>query len=171
MVRNYFELFGLPVTYDVDVTDIARRHRELIATCHPDRYAQASPQERRMAVETSASLNDALKVLRDPIERARHLLQIKGINTDEETDAVMDPAFLAEQLGWREQFEEDRADPARVRALAEKHAQLTAQKHAELRHCLGHGGIDAYPQARRLVRELQFLRRFGEELEEAQGEV
>ncbi|MHB1722435.1 MAG: Fe-S protein assembly co-chaperone HscB [Acidiferrobacter sp.] len=153
------------------MADVARRHRELIATCHPDRYAQASSQERRIAVETSATLNDALKVLCDPLQRARYLLQIRGVQTNEETDVVMDPAFLAEQLAWRERFEEDRADAARVQALVDEHAQLTMQKQEELRRCLRSGHADTDQQARRLVRELQFLRRFGEELDDASGEI
>ncbi len=170
VARNHFELFGLPVGYDIDERDLARRHRELISTCHPDRFAQASAQERRLAVQKSAALNEALKVLQDPVARARYLLELAGVSTGEETDTVMDPAFLIQQMEWREALEENRDNPARLSSLMDEWTAVTAARQREL---AGHlrAGAAGYPQARRLVRELQFLRRFGDELDEAHLET
>ncbi len=169
MAKNHFALFGLPVAYEIDERELARRHRELLSACHPDRFAQASAQERRLAVQTSAALNEAVKVLRDPVDRARYLLALAGVPTDEETDTGMDGAFLVQQMEWREALEEGRADPHRLTALGREWRAATATRHEALRQCLA-GGAD-YPQARRLVRELQFLRKFGDELDEAQMDI
>ena len=171
MAKNYFELFGLPVRFDLDLQDLARRHRELIRSWHPDRFAQGSSQERRLAVETSASLNDGLKVLRDPIDRARYFLSLNGISTDEETDTVMDPSFLMEQIAWRERLEESSGDVALIDVLAAEVAGLAARKDERLSRALTGAVPDGFPEARRLVRELQFLRRFTRELDEAQTGV
>ena len=91
MTQNYFALFGLPERFDIDVTDLARRHRERIRVAHPDRFAQGTALERQHAAALSADLNDGLKTLRDVVSRARHLLALRGVSTDEETDTAMDP--------------------------------------------------------------------------------
>ncbi|MDA8389166.1 MAG: Fe-S protein assembly co-chaperone HscB [Gammaproteobacteria bacterium] len=170
MADNHFELFGLPVGYQVDERELARRHRELMSACHPDRFAQGSAQERRLAVQKSAALNEALKVLRDPIARARYLLELAGVSTEEETDTVMDPAFLVQQMEWREALEAGHEDPAQMASLTQEWAALMAAKEQELAGQLA-AGAAGHAQARRLVRELQFLRRFGDELDEARLEI
>ncbi|MHB8253108.1 MAG: Fe-S protein assembly co-chaperone HscB [Acidiferrobacter sp.] len=171
MTNNYFELFGLPVRFDLDTQDLAGRHRELIRLWHPDRYTQGSSQERRLAVETSANLNDGLKVLRDPVSRARYFLELRGVSTDEETDTVMDPLFLMEQMAWRERLEESGGDAIAVDTLTAEVADLTMRKEEMLGRLLAQAQGDGYRQARGLVRELQFLRRFARELDEAQTGV
>lgn len=171
MARNYFELFGLPVRFDIDLEDLGRRHRELIRTWHPDRFAQGSSQERRLAVEMSATLNDAIQVLRDPVDRARYILKLNGVSTDEETDTVMDPAFLQEQMAWRERLEESRGDTAQVDDLIAEVVTLKARKEETLGRALTEGSGAGFSGARQLVRELQFLRRFADDLDEAQVEV
>lgn len=168
MARNYFQLFGLPVRFDIDPEDLARRHRELIRVWHPDRFAQGSSQERRLALETSADLNDGVKVLRDPVDRARYLLKLHGVSTDEETDTVMDPEFLQEQMTWRERSEESNGDPARIDRLVAEVAAVRRRKEEALSHALAEEGGADFSGARQLVRELQFLRRFADELDEAQ---
>ncbi len=169
MTQDYFRLFGLPARFDIDAAELARRHRELIRQWHPDRFARGSDEERRVAVATSARLNDGLKVLRDPLERARHLLALNGVSTDEETDTVMDTAFLAEQLAWRERLEESGGDPEVAAALTSEVAACGADKQRALASALGEAAD--WAAARRLVRELQFLRRFERELDEARTGV
>ena len=171
MVRNYFELFGLPARFDIDLGDLAARHRERIRVWHPDRYAQATSEERRRAVAMSADLNDGLKVLRDPVARARHLLALRGISTDEETDTVMDGDFLMEQMAWRERLEEGAGRVDEVAALADEVATSRKGKEARLAAALGRGDAADLDEARRLVRELQFLGRFLKELDDAVTEV
>lgn len=167
MSRNYFEIFGLPERFELDPRDLTQRYQELVRTCHPDRFAQASAQERRIAVETTANLNDALKTLRDPVHRARYLLSLRGVETDEENDTVMDAEFLAEQMAWRERLEENGKEPAQVEALIKELATLEGHKEEALRGYLASTQEESLQHARRLVRELQFLRRFKEELNHA----
>ncbi|HUW98624.1 MAG TPA: Fe-S protein assembly co-chaperone HscB [Acidiferrobacter sp.] len=171
MVKNYFELFDLPVRFDIDRDELARKHRELIRLWHPDRFAQGSDQERRLAVEMSANLNDGLKVLREPVDRARYFLSLNGVSTDEETDTSMDVAFLLEQMAWRERLEDSGGDQAVIEALAAEVEALAARKEESLTRMLTAEGTDGFSAARKLVREMQFLRRFAHELDEAQTGV
>ncbi len=171
MARNYFELFELPARFDIDLKELAARHRERIRVWHPDRFAQGSSDQRRQAVTMSADLNDGLKVLRNPVSRARHLLSLRGISTDEETDTTMDGAFLMEQMAWRERLEEGAGHPEDVMALAAEVAQSRDAKESELARIFRGDQAADLDRARELVRELQFLERFTRELDCAATEA
>ena len=61
LTQNHFELFGLPVAFDVDVHQLAERYRQLQRASHPDRYANASDRERRLSIQHAAQVNDAFQ--------------------------------------------------------------------------------------------------------------
>src|SRR5437868_4529239 len=104
--KNYFELFGLPVSFDLDLADLTERYRGLARTTHPDRFAGGSDQERRVAMQTTASINEAFRILKDPIARGRYLLELRGVRLNAESETVRDTSFLAEQIELREQLED-----------------------------------------------------------------
>ena len=163
LARNYFELFGLPVAFALDSNDLAARYRTLQRNFHPDKFAHASDQERRLSVQLSARLNEALQTLKDPVKRGRYLLQLKNISTDEETDTVMTPAFLMQQMELREQLEDAR-DAATLERI---HVDIERQFSDRLRRlgvCLQSAESGDWQQARALVRELQFLQKLQQEV-------
>ena len=104
--KNHFELFGLPVTFDVDVDDLASRYREMQRSVHPDRFANASDQDRRLSLQMTALINEAFQTLRDPVRRGRYLLNLRGVDLGDETDTSMNPAFLMEEMELRQQLDE-----------------------------------------------------------------
>ena len=67
---NYFELFGLAPRYRIDKDALEERYRAFQHRVHPDRYASASDQERRVAMQQAAQINEAYRVLGDPARRA-----------------------------------------------------------------------------------------------------
>ena len=93
--RNHFELLGLPVGYSLDPARLERSYRDLQTRVHPDRHAAASEAERRVAMQWATRANEAYRTLRDPLERARYLLHLKGYDTGEETNTSMPPAWDA----------------------------------------------------------------------------
>jgi len=109
--QNYFELFGLVQGYAIDAEVLAMRYRELQQAVHPDRFAAGSDQERRLSVQSAAHINEAFQTLKQPLSRARYLLELKGV--DFEKGGGLDEGFLQEQMGLREQIEElaEEAEP------------------------------------------------------------
>lgn len=167
--KNYFELFGLPATYDVDSADLASRYRELQKRFHPDRFASATESERRLAMQMTSQINAAHQTLRDPVQRGRYLLGLQGVMTDEETDTRMDPAFLVEQMELREALDEAReaADrDGRLQTLARRATAMLEERSGLLREALSEQADAGRRRARNLVREMQFLQKLEREIEE-----
>ncbi|NRA85344.1 MAG: co-chaperone HscB [Gammaproteobacteria bacterium] len=103
---NYFELFALPSSYCLDLNELRSKYLELQRAVHPDKYANASERERLLAVQKTAQINDGFGMLKNPINRAEHLLSLAGIELAHEYQTVKDPMFLMEQMELREELEE-----------------------------------------------------------------
>ncbi|HSJ99464.1 MAG TPA: Fe-S protein assembly co-chaperone HscB [Myxococcota bacterium] len=165
--RNHFELFGLPAAYGVDAARLERGYRELQGRVHPDRFAAASQAERRVAMQWATRANEAYRTLRDPVDRARYLLSLKGFDTGEEDNTAMPADFLMEQMEWRESVAEARA--ARDAAALSELRRRLAEEREEMLRRLGRAldGERNYDAGCSLVRKLRFLDKLDEEIEEA----
>ena len=73
---NHFELFGLPVNFELDSASLATTYRDLQRTLHPDNFANSSERERLLSVQKSSQINDAYSILKSPIQRAEYILAI-----------------------------------------------------------------------------------------------
>lgn len=82
---DYFQYLGLPQKLEIDLDDLERRFYGLSRKLHPDLYFQHPAQERQLAEEATARLNDAYRTLKDPIARAEHLLVLHGVKKDAAT--------------------------------------------------------------------------------------
>lgn len=121
MQANHFELFGLPEKHTLDSADLERRHQALKARLHPDRHVTATATERRLAEEYTANINEAHRVLLDPLARAAYLLCLRGQDPFAEGDKVKMPVdFLERQMELREELEEiaQRKDTTSARRYA-----------------------------------------------------
>lgn len=103
--QNYFELFQLPRALEVDERRLTEQYRTLQRTLHPDRFAAAGDQERRLAAQAAAHVNQAYRVLNDVHERATYLLRLQEVLLDDEKETSTDAAFLMQQMEWREGLE------------------------------------------------------------------
>jgi len=165
-MKDYFELFGLPPAFRLDPGLLEQRWREVAAAVHPDRYAHASDAERRAALQWSAHANEAYRVLRDPVERARYLLERAGAAVAAEGSAGLGTEFLARQMELREALEEARArgDRSGLEQLGAELARERAALEASLEEALDRSGDTAAAAA--LVRRLMFYERMDAELRE-----
>ena len=107
---NYFELFGLTVSLNIDRSSLAKKYFELQKEHHPDFYTNADEADQRDALETSSMINRGLKVLQQPDETIKYVLQLKGLLAEEEK-YQLPPDFLMEMMDMNEKLvEEDPAD-------------------------------------------------------------
>ena len=81
--QNYFAFFGLPEKLTLSTADLQTRFYSLSRQFHPDRFARRGVAEQDFALNATALLNDAYRVLRDPIQRAEYLLSQQGFDIGE----------------------------------------------------------------------------------------
>jgi molecular chaperone HscB len=165
--RNHFELLGLPVRYAVDPARLEHGYRELQSQVHPDRFAASTEAERRVAMQWATRANEALRTLRDPLERARYLLRLRGYDTEEESNTAMPPDFLMQQMEWRESVADARVsrDAGGLRRLRSDLDAARDDMLAQLERALdSDANFDAGCS---LVRKLRFLEKLDEEIDEA----
>ena len=171
--KNYFDLFGLTPSFEVDSETLALRYRDMQRAVHPDRFANASEQERLHAVQQTAHLNEAFQTLKNPMLRARYLLEQKGMPVDD-TDTRMDPGFLMEQMELREQLEavRDNADPfAALSDLREMIESGERRLIEMLRRDFGDADESSLQRARENVRKMQFLNRVLDEVNQLEEDL
>lgn len=172
--KNHFELFGLPASYDIDLERLAAVYLDLQRSTHPDRFVNAGDAERRLSMQLAAQVNEAHRILRDPIARGRYLLELRGVSLDDEKDTVMDAGFLMEQMELREALEEvgGSADPlAELGALMTRVETLRATMLQTLRQQLQATETADLVPARDTLRKLQFLRKLADEAQSREADL
>jgi molecular chaperone HscB len=96
---DYFSFFGLPRKLVMDLADLDVRFRRLSRQFHPDYFYTASGPERLASLERASYLNDAYRVLRQPLDRAEYLLKIEGLpSVGTHQDASELPAGVLEDV-------------------------------------------------------------------------
>lgn len=174
-MKDPFDTLGVEARFELELAALEMRHRELSKALHPDRYSGAPAAERRLALSRAIDVNEAFRVLKDPIRRAEALLQRAGAAVGETSEPKASPALLMEMMEAREELAEaGRAkDLARVgklgEAMGEREAQIlrrlggafaaaagAPQKHAEILPVLG---------------ELRYIRRFLDEVSAIEEEL
>jgi len=93
---DYYEFFDLPRRLAVNPEDLKSRFYTLSRLLHPDRYTRRSEQERRFSLEASSILNDAYRVLKDPIQRAEYVLRQEGFPIGDQRNKDVPPELLEE---------------------------------------------------------------------------
>jgi molecular chaperone HscB len=96
---DYFSFFGLSRKLTIDPDDLDERFRSLSRQFHPDYFYTASSQERLASLERSSYLNDAYRVLKQPLDRAEYLLKVEGLpGVGQHQDAAELPAGVLEEV-------------------------------------------------------------------------
>ena len=167
-MQSHFELFGLPPRYEIEAERLEHSYRDIQSKVHPDRFAHAGDAERRASLQWTTRVNEAYRTLKNPVQRAKHLLELHGIDVAFETNTAMPEDFLMQQMELRETLEEAKD----ASALDSLRTNLRQQKQA-IEKSIGEA-IDRkhdYAGAADLVRKLQFLDRMDEEIDAAYEEI
>ena len=102
IAKNFFEIFSLPASWEMDQSVLDKKFRTLQLTFHPDRYANKNDFEKRLAVQTASTINQAYETLSSPLLRAQYLLKLEGFDADQESHITSDGQFLMQQMVLRE---------------------------------------------------------------------
>lgn len=158
---DYFALTACEPRFDLDLAALHERYKAFMVEIHPDKLASRPPSEQRELASKAAALTQAMSVLRDPAQRAKHLLDLHGRPLAEETTGeVLGEGFLARMLEAREAVE-DAGSEVKLKALREDNERRVEALSAELARAFAGGDLDAAVQ---LTAQLQYLQRIGSEI-------
>jgi molecular chaperone HscB len=168
--HDHFARLGLERAHRMDRDAFEDAYRRRAAEVHPDRYVTEPASVQRLALEHSSALNEAYRVLRDPIRRAEYLVKLAGIDLDSSDPRSGAPSpgqsFLIEMIERRERLSEHaeagRLDEFRDSVADEREDALDGALDALERS-------DVASAASALV-ELRYLSRLIEEIDGAEAE-
>lgn len=162
--QDFFQLFGLPASFRLDNTLLDQHYHALQMQVHPDKFSHLSEAERRVSMQWASRVNEAYQTMVDPVSRARYLLSLHGVDTQEETNTAMPMDFLLQQMEWREAIQEaqhvsdvDALDKLELRLQHEMRAlqqQLAVKIDDERDYVMAAGS----------VRKLKFMEKIAEEI-------
>ena len=171
--QNYFELFALPPSFEIDNEALALHYRELQREVHPDRFVHASESERLASVQLASRINEAFQTLSEPLSRARYLLEQRGFHIDT-TNTQMDPMFLMEQMELREQLDAVQSASDHSAALSTVRDTIEERERMLNEHLSADFQRDtpeSLAQARETVRKMQFMQRLLDETARIEEDV
>lgn len=160
---SHFDLFHLPAQFALDEATLDAAYRTVQTQVHPDRFAAAGDAQKRIAMQWATRANEAYRTLRDPLKRASYLLSLRGVDIGAENNTAMEPAFLMQQMEWREGIE-DAAAARNVDALDALLAELREERRVRVERLgtlLDSGADQAAAEA---VRQLMFIERVASEV-------
>jgi molecular chaperone HscB len=118
---DYFELYGLPVTFNPDPKLVKKKFYELSKKYHPDFYINEEEEKQEEVLQLSTLNNKAFQVFRDAQRRIQYVLTLKGLLTEGDHYALPQH-FLMEMMDVNEALMELQFEPDPV-----KLASITAE--------------------------------------------
>ena len=164
--KNYFELLGVPQKFAIDSNVLEQNYRRLQSEEQPDRVVAAPSSERLHSMQLATEANEAYRTLKNPTVRARYLLQLQGMDVNEESNTVMPAEFLMLQMEWRESIEDAKAghDVAALEKLLKKALQEARSLQDSLGSMLDKDA--GLKEAAETVRKLSFIDKICSDIEQ-----
>ena len=161
--KNYFEIFDVAQTYDVDQKGLLERYLGLQRKFHPDRYIASSEAEKRINMQWVAEINLAFETLSDDLKRSIYLLNLNGHELEE--NPTLDKGILLKQIELREDLEEIKRDVNDELALTEFKKETKKELESlnfQLKAAFSNGDSESI---KNLIYEQQFLSKLIGEME------
>jgi molecular chaperone HscB len=170
-----FATLGIARTFEINLSSVEKTHRELSRMLHPDRHATGGASERRYALSKAVEVNEAWRIVRDPIRRAEALFTLAGLEIGETHEPKPSADLLMDMMEQREALAEAREtdDLGAAHRLA---SQVEARaRRAEEKLAIGFreyaGSREKLATLVPRLGELRFYRRFLEEASEIEEQA
>lgn len=108
---NYFDLFELPVSFEIDKDKLRKKYYALNRENHPDNFTLVDQDEQMSALDKSSFINEGFKTLKDDMMRIRYTLELNGIKFEEGNESVPQ-TFLMEMMDINEYIFDFKMNPS-----------------------------------------------------------
>jgi len=171
-----FQTLGVEARFDLDPGELAARHRDLSRALHPDKFARAPAAERRLSLSRAIEVNDAYRLLKDPIRRVEALLRRLGAEVSETSEPKPSPALLMDMMELREELGDARRSKDLVAVRAMRARMQTRETEAFAAIALffddvARGDRDKLHAILLRLGELRYVRRFLDEADATEEEL
>lgn len=152
--ENFFQFFGLPVSYNLDETALMRIYLERQRKEHPDSFIGDCVN---ISTNNSvAELNTAYQTLMDPINRAEHYLKVRGVSILDQLPSD----FAEEMFDMRQKY-----DALQNESEKEKFCTLLRNRMEDILSLLNNLKEDDLEKFRKYTCLLSFINSFLEKVE------
>ena len=169
--NNFFEIFSLPLGWEIDIEQLDVKFRALQKALHPDRYANKNDFEKRLAVQTAAIINQAYETIKHPLTRAQYLLDLEGLDADQESHITSDGQFLMDQMLLREALSEIRGSENAKEALVSLSIEAQQTAAAIQQEFASYYQDKAFKKAFESLAKMQFAIKFVDDINELEAEL
>ncbi len=166
--NNFFELFNINESFEVDTIVLGERYRELQNKTHPDKFSAAEESEKMHALQLNSLINEAYATLTSPLRRAGYLLQLRGIDTEIASQVDLNMDLLMEQMQQREKLAELPNDDSAMEELETMKKDATNRVQESANQFASFLEANDIQRAKEVFFEMQFLHKLLSEIE--QGE-
>lgn len=134
LVKSYFELYELPLTFKVDENLLKKKFYALSREYHPDFHANESQVKQDEILELSTLNNKAYNVLSDPLKRIEYMLEIHDMLAEDDK-YTLPQDFLMDMMDVNEALMDMELDPdpGRLMTISSEIDQLEASLFDELK--------------------------------------
>jgi molecular chaperone HscB len=149
---NYFELYDLPISFQIDNAIVKKKFYELSKRYHPDFYVNESDEKQAEILELSTLNNKAYQVLSDPLKRIEYVLSLNNMLADGDK-YVLPQDFLMDMMDVNEALMEMEFDHDELK-LAELSGQIDSMEMAlfdELKSATDHFDANAGADAESIL--------------------
>src|ERR1700684_3636179 len=135
---DHFARFALPRKLWIEMAPLEQKFLQLSWKLHPDNFVNATEQKRELSLKRSSELNDAYRVLGDPVARVEYLLGLENMRKEGEHKQKAPPELLEEVFELNESLDELReakssgGDLSRLKPRLESAEKNFAEKLAEV---------------------------------------
>ncbi|CAL4325869.1 Co-chaperone protein HscB [Buchnera aphidicola (Neophyllaphis podocarpi)] len=102
---NYFNLFSLPQIFNINEELLIKNFYELQKKFHPDKLINSSTNLLSKMNNKIIIINKGYKILKDPINRAEHLLYLNNFIVDKKSYLYVEKSFLIKNISLFEKLE------------------------------------------------------------------
>ena len=88
--ENYFQLFEIEKSLFIDLNVLEEKYLELQKEFHPDKYVNASEQEKRLSIQITSYINEAYNTLKNDYLKSIYLLKIEGYKLEDQNNTISD---------------------------------------------------------------------------------
>lgn len=168
--QNFFELFEIPESFDLDNNLLSEKYHNKQIEVHPDKFVGSEEKVKLQAVQLTSYLNEAYSTLQSPLKRAAYLLKLRGMDVEAVNQSELSMDLLMEQMQLRESLDElpkDESSLPELDKLKDDVNERLLKKHASFGEQIDQEqiGQEELAKAKQIFHELQFLHKLLAEIE------